>query len=93
MTSRRSRALGPPLGAVLASLLCLVLAPVSAHAAASGPTPPSAPQPRTLEAAARAWRELQLHFLEPQQLRGAIVATIMATHVFGLLLACTLALA
>jgi len=43
--------------------------------------------------AARAWRELQLHFLEPQQLRGAIVATIMATHVFGLLLACTLALA
>ena len=56
MTVRHTRPLGLLGGALLAALLCLALAPVSAHAAAGGPTTPGAPPARSLEAAAKAWR-------------------------------------
>ena len=56
MTVRHTSPLGRLGGALLAALLFLALAPVSAHAAAGGPTTPGAPPARSLEAAAKAWR-------------------------------------
>jgi predicted deacylase len=56
MTTRRTQPLGRLLGVLVVAVLCLAVAPVTAHAAAGGPTTPGAPAVRSMEAAAKAWR-------------------------------------